>query len=109
MKLWKISQDTNNDYDTFDSAVVAATTEKSAKLIHPGGIGTWDQAAYDKILEAGKTMEPWSVYDKHSECKKLNHHWLQTWVPLVDIKVEYIGKAAPNIKSGVIISSFNAG
>lgn len=35
MKLWKISQDVNNNYDTFDSAVVAAETKKEARSIHP--------------------------------------------------------------------------
>lgn len=31
MKLWKISQDENDGYDTFDSAVVAAETESDAR------------------------------------------------------------------------------
>lgn len=35
MKLWKLSQNVNNDYDTFDSAIVAAKTEEDAKTIHP--------------------------------------------------------------------------
>ena len=37
MKLWIISQDVNNDYDTFDSAVVAAETEEEARNINPAG------------------------------------------------------------------------
>jgi hypothetical protein len=36
MKLWKLSQKVNNNYDTFDSAVVAAETKEDARLIHPG-------------------------------------------------------------------------
>ncbi len=36
MKLWLISQDTNEDYETYDSAVVAAETEEGARLTHPG-------------------------------------------------------------------------
>jgi hypothetical protein len=35
MKLWKISQNVNNDYDTFDSAVVAAETEDEARNTTP--------------------------------------------------------------------------
>ena len=35
MKLWLISQDENDDYGTYDSAVVAAETEDQAKAISP--------------------------------------------------------------------------
>lgn len=35
MNIYLISQTENNDYDTFDSAVVAAPSEESAKRIHP--------------------------------------------------------------------------
>jgi hypothetical protein len=40
MKLWLISQTENNDYDTYDSAVVAAETEEDARQMHPGS-GEW--------------------------------------------------------------------
>jgi hypothetical protein len=35
MKIWKITQNVNNSYDTFDSAIVVAKTEEDAKTIHP--------------------------------------------------------------------------
>lgn len=44
MKLWKLAQDKNTDYDTFDSAVVAAETEQEAKetaIGDYGRYGTW--------------------------------------------------------------------
>jgi len=37
MKLWLISQDVNNDYDTYDCAVVAAVDEDAARHTHPRG------------------------------------------------------------------------
>ena len=37
MKLYLISQDINNDYDTYDSAVVAAKSIKDAQNISPSG------------------------------------------------------------------------
>ncbi len=37
MNLYRISQDENNDYDTYDSAIVAAETEAAARNINPGG------------------------------------------------------------------------
>lgn len=57
MKLWKISQDVNNDYDTYDSAVVAAETEEIARCIPPGAMyagGRWPAdiwAPVDKVVE----------------------------------------------------------
>jgi hypothetical protein len=35
MKLWLISQTGNDDYDTYDSAVVAAESEDDARNVHP--------------------------------------------------------------------------
>jgi len=37
MKLWKISQNVNASYDSFDSAVVAAETEEAARQTNPDG------------------------------------------------------------------------
>ena len=37
LKLWLISQEENTEWDTYDSAVVAARTEEEARLINPGG------------------------------------------------------------------------
>ena len=36
MKLWKISQHANIDWDTYDSAIVAADTEEDARNTLPG-------------------------------------------------------------------------
>ena len=82
MKLWKISQTKNSDYDTYDSAVVAAETEEAARLTHPGGEtdGWWTSRWY-----------------------------LSCWAEPQEVLVSYIGEAAPNTKPGVIVTSFNAG
>lgn len=79
MKLWKISQTENNDYDTFDSAVVAAETEQQARETHPYGRDEWDHA-----------YPCWaSSPDK--------------------VAAEYLGEAKPGTPAGVILGSFNAG
>lgn len=55
MKLFHISQTENNNWDTFDSAVVAAETDKDARNIHPirdgwePGDGTWCSSP-DKVI-----------------------------------------------------------
>ena len=44
MKLFMLTQNVNNDYDTYDSAVVAAHDEEEAKQVKVGDygeFGTW--------------------------------------------------------------------
>lgn len=82
MKLWKLSQDVNEDYDTYDSAIVAAETEAEARMIHPSSwIEDWDGTA--------------SEYG--------------VWSAASDVKVELIGEAVDDIEKGVILASYNAG
>ena len=80
MKLWLISQNTNNGYDTYDASVVAAKTEEEARYIHPSGATNWD----------GKM----TIYN--------------SWVASKDVQVEYLGETDRDI-SGVVLASFNAG
>ncbi len=83
MKLFLISQDENNDYDTYDSAVVCATDEDAARLMDPGGNN--GAPAY-----FGRRYSPWcSAADK--------------------VTVTFIGDAAPGLPLGVVCASFNAG
>lgn len=80
MKLWLISQNKNDDYDVYDSAVVAANTKEEAKNIHPGNGGKLVKKDFD------------------------------TWVDSPDdVHIEYLGIAEKGTKSGVILASFNAG
>lgn len=85
MKLWHISQQKNNDYDTYSDAVVAADTESEAAMIHPGGDGN-----IELFPEEGFEDRAWTndVYD---------------------VSVEYIGEAKIGTKKGVICASFHAG
>lgn len=39
LKLWLISQTKNTNYDSYDSAVVAAMSADAARQIHPGPYG----------------------------------------------------------------------
>lgn len=64
MKLWLISQEANSDYDTYDSAVVAALDEADARTITPGANGwgrTWcnepSQVTAEYIGDAAPGME----------------------------------------------------
>jgi len=47
MNIYFLSQDENNDYDTFDSVIVCAENEEDAKRMHPSGEDGWGGAYPD--------------------------------------------------------------
>lgn len=81
LNIYRISQEENDYWDTYDSAIVAALSEEEAKTIHP------------------------CYYDANWK----DPNGGQTWTHPKNIKVELIGKAAPHIEKGIILTSFNAG
>jgi hypothetical protein len=86
MKLYLLTQKVNNDYDTFDSCIVAAETEQDAKNINPDG---------DEM----NTPNNWQ-----------QELFYSNWVTDVkDIQVKEIGTATADTKRGLILASFNAG
>lgn len=85
MKLYKISQDENNEYDTFDSAVVCAESEQEARSISPQCL--WGHSPINKWIEDDNT-----------------------WCSSPDkVQVMYLGEAVIGMRSQVICASFNAG
>jgi hypothetical protein len=88
LNLYLISQNENNDYATYDSAVVAAPDENAARLIHP---------------ETGHHAE---ATDWRLSCQY--GHW--TWASDPSkVNVKLIGQALNGTKIGAICSSYNAG
>ncbi len=79
MNLYLLTQDENDGYDTYDSCVVAAKTERSAQRIHP--------SPYDKSWNAENRV--WASSPEN-------------------VKVKRIGTALRKT-AGVILTSFNAG
>lgn len=82
MKLYRISQDVNNDYDTYSDAVVIATDEEDARKIHPRNINGF------------VPVKP-PEYD--------------SWCGIGDVKVEYLGEAKPGSQRSIVCASFHAG
>ena len=85
MNLYLVSQDVNNDYDTYDtydSFVIACETEEEARNTSPDG--------------GQMTPELWKR-PFSSWCSSPDH-----------VEIQFIGKAAEGI-TGVICASFNAG
>lgn len=92
VKLWFIHQDANTNYDTYDSAVVAAETEDEARRIHPGG---------DEFDAKRGVWPGW--FDK----KSVNSSWAPS---LSDVSARLIGEAVEGTEAGrIICASFNAG
>lgn len=97
MKLWLIAQTHNEDYDSYDSAVVAADTKEQAELTHPSvGSGlTWNE-------EKRKWTD---VYGRSGSGSSGSNSWTDPrWV-----KAKLIGEAIEGTQPGVICTSFNAG
>ncbi len=86
MNLYKVSQTANVNWETYDSAVVAADSENAARLIHPSG----------------------SDYNVLSGSEAIDGQY-GSWTSQDNITVELIGKAIDELESGVIVASFNAG
>ncbi len=82
MKLYLVSQSENNDYDTYDSFVACAPDEETARNMDPcgGGPMNWGKGRYSSWCSSSSS-----------------------------VKVELIGEANPDVKQGVVCSSFNAG
>ena len=94
LRLYLLTQTVVTDYDTYDSAVVCAESEDAARLIHPGDQSEW--------------------YAKHQPDKPPPNPWPSggsgTWADRPDqVQVKCIGTAAPDIKPGLVLASFNAG
>lgn len=99
MNLYYVSQSKNSDCDTYDSMVVCAPDEDTARRMHPTfNLGIYIKERIDDLfLKPPRNTFGWA------EAK--------TWVESIyEVEVVMIGKALPYMKEVcVIISSFNAG
>lgn len=99
MNLYKISQDVNDDWDTFDSAVVVAESAEEAKKIIPyftnSDISTLNNFQFLDLIYG----------DRDST---------DMWAKPEDVKAELIGIADKNFLDSLngrttVVASFNAG
>lgn len=101
MKLFLISQEENDDYDTYDEAVVCAESEEDAKRICPSNYYEYNEElkVFHWHCNIGTNKEQYHPKD-------LCGSWATR---LENIEVEYIGEAKEGSKPGIICASFNAG
>lgn len=85
MNIYLVSQDENNNYDTYDSFVVIASSEEEARNLNP------DERRFDR--------NEWKSYS------------FGGWASSPDkVTVELIGTALPSAnETKVILASYNAG
>ena len=95
MKLYLITQDIVNDYDTYDSAVVSAESPEDARKIHPSEFVTH--------VTDGKWF---GTYTKGGEYENESPDWVK-YSEIGQIQTEYLGETER--ERGVILASFNAG
>lgn len=92
MNLYLLTQDENNDYDTYDSCVVAAESPEDAVLINPNG------EVYGS--------NPASKFDGWDKGTRRDYG---TWCSSPEkVKARLVGVAAEGV-TGVVCASFNAG
>lgn len=85
MKLFLISQSQNQEYDTFDSAVVCAPDEEAARNMNPSGDNGAPMTWGGSLLASTWCNDP-----KH-------------------VTVKLLGTASDDLHAGVVCASFNAG
>ena len=97
--LWKLSQDVNNEYDTYDSAVVVASSPMQAAQIHP-----------ELYSDTGKAIY---YFDMSSECLRRHEDGSadsRSWAMPKEVKVTCVGEASSWLGEGAVVcSSYNAG
>lgn len=95
MKLWRISQSVNNNWDTFDSAVVAAETEEEARCTYPSN---WDNG----------TRWNGSKWLRHLEDGRVLNGSTSCWTSPDNVSVQFLADGYDG-PAGTVVASFNAG
>ena len=96
MNIYLLTQNTVRGYDTFDSCVVIAKDEESARRIHP----------YSEIFDiiCDSSGDFYMIYINGDKSRT------DTWPERVgDVRVTLLGKAVKGSIEDVVCSSFNAG
>lgn len=93
--IYRISQEDNSDCDTYDSAIVVASSALHAKHIYPGASDSRVATAEDAVAD---------FKDRAAK------HQLGTWTEdTAKVRVEIVGTAKHGLAPGVLLTSFNAG
>lgn len=130
MNIYLLSQTENNGYDTYDSCVVIAETEKEAKLIHPANSSHHNNKYYYNYKYSTKfnrfiDLKEWREEDLDKQVEYLID-WYDFETDALDallldggwcksfeaVTVKYIGEFKGNLDdypTRIVCASFNAG
>ena len=112
MNLYLISQDKNNDYDTYDYALVVAPDKETARRIYPSySLDYIDDRVRILPLDQNdfsynKKFLPWCENDDDIDVSWNWHSWVMN---VYDVDVKLIGTTELYDVPQVICASFNAG
>src|SRR3990167_5895026 len=97
MNIYKVEQNWNNDYDTYDSFVCIAENEQKARESYPSGFVTHT-----------KDGKWYGTYTKGGEYEIIGDNWVR-FEDIGKLKVTLIGVANVDQNREVVCASFNAG
>ena len=99
MNIYKVEQDSNAGYDTYDSFICVAENEQEARETHPSEFVTHSKN--------GKWYGTYS-YGNKDEYEMDSGDWVRC-NQINKLSVTLIGVANENQPKGIVLSSFNAG
>lgn len=99
MNIYKIWVDKRLSYDTYDSAIVVAKDEETARYIHPGS--TPEDPVKGFNAETCYYDKPWYESDYSISCCG--------WTEPENVKVTLVGTTDLYPEGTVLCASFNAG
>lgn len=108
MKIYKLTQTVNDNYDTYDSVIVVAENEEEARSINPDG----DNFNSDGTITITTGRNEGQIVREGMEKNFLrsDYDWeVSSWCNRNEVKVQYIGQAEEGIEEGILLASFNAG
>lgn len=92
MKIYKLTQNVNEGYDTYDAIIVIAKDENQARLMYP---------KHTNIIS-----EEYDFSQAPSDPFKYSKSWVTN---PSDVEIELLGTAEKNSKCRIVLASFNAG
>lgn len=101
MNIYKLSQDLDNDYDTYDSVIVIAENAADAIKIHPSKFVTH--------ITDDNWMGTYSGGESKGKEYLIDGYGWVNYRDIDKIKVALIGEAHNSQKKGIVLASFNAG
>ena len=98
--LWKLSQDVNNEYDTYSSAVVVSQDPEAARRIHPARYSDTGDAIFSFDQDHADWVDTSDGMSRGED----------SWTYPNNVKAVCVGEASSFLVEGeVVVASYHAG